>query len=75
MRAFPADYKSALPCAHADIPSQAQLGAPSRSAELYSAGGELAKLPKAFSELQHFTRKTTTVKQSFRTNSQRQVVD
>ena len=44
-------------------------------AELYSAGGELANLQKAFSELQHFTRKTTTVKQSFQTNSQRQVVD
>ena len=48
--------------AHAGVPSKAQLGAPSRSAELYSAGGELANLPKAFSQLQHYTRKTTTVK-------------
>ena len=31
MRAFPADYKSALPGAHAGIPSRLQVGAPSLS--------------------------------------------
>ena len=51
--------------AHAGIPSKAQLGAPSRSAELHSAGGELANLLKAFSQLQHCTHKTTAVKQNF----------